>query len=180
MHRPLPLLVALSALGLLAAACSSPTGTVATPSSSMAHATIDCAKLSQAENDYTRNVAHVAAGMDGETVGQQIATATQIKDAATHARADVTSIVAELRGIVPSGTLSTWQQTSTTLLADYERAALAKDSPGSMQHLDIALSLTPTGLKATTSGAQIGSKVKRLCPAISVPQIPTPNQAGGV
>jgi len=184
MFRRLLPLASLSGVALIAAACSSSGGIAATTSTSAGTShpatTIDCTTLSKAENTYSRDVAHVAAGMDGVTVGQQIATPQQIRHASTQARSAIATIVTELRGVVPSGTLSSWQRTSSTLLADYERAALSKSSPDSMQHLAIALSLTPTGLEATTSGARIGSKVKSLCPAISVPQIPTPNQAGGV
>ena len=169
------LLVASAALGLSACSSSTHANGAAAPTG---HG-FDCASLSRLYATYAINVSHVAAGMDGVSVGQQIATPKQIKSEAAAAHTAIDQITSALKGYASSFSLSEWKVSSGTLLDDYERAALKRQSPQSMEHLDTALSLTHTGFEAATSGSAIGAKAKLLCPGISAPQIAQPTTSSG-
>ena len=165
----------LAAICVVGAACSSSSGSSTPTSHAQGTHGVNCAHLSALERSYATRVSTVAAGLDGLSVGQQIATARELKRDAVEASLDITDIQALLRGHVPSNTLGEWGRASTTLLGRYTKAALGHDSATQMANLDIALQLTPVGFAATTSGARIGSVVKGICPGLSVPTIEQPN-----
>ena len=167
--------IAGAAIGLSACASTSQSSSATTPHGSG----FDCAALSRLYATYSINVSHVAAGMDGVSVGQQIATPTQIKREAAQARTAIDQITSMLTTHATAFSITQWKTASGALLGDYERAALERQSPQSMEHLDTSLSLTHTGFEATTSGSAIGAKVRLLCPGISAPQIAQPTTSSG-